>query len=216
MYRKILFISVNFIKDTQIFTKAAILISFSAISVVLQHKYKPFVLAELNTLELYSNLAVFATMFGGALYVQTWNNDAARAFLFFVILMVNTWFAAIWVFSCFEHFFFVHFKCLFKFFPKFTRSFIIMNEALNSTHFNVNVFKYGYNLYTKVKTLSLQYNHNSFESSPSYKEAPPSYKEASPALKSSMTGLKSLKTKIVKIGEQGFSEKVETLKNGKN
>ena len=59
-----------------------------------------------------------------------------------------------------------------------------------------------------MKTLGVQY-HNSIESSPTYKDASPNFK-------SSVAGLKSLKTKIVKIGEQGFSEKIAALKNDKN
>ena len=137
MYRKILFISINFLNDIEILTKAVLLLFFSAISVLLTLFYKPFVFKEINNLELFSNLAVSVTVFSGALYVQEVINDNFRAFLFFGILFVNIWFSIFWVWSCFELFLLRHFNMLFKHFPRFTKKVVALHEAISTTNFNI-------------------------------------------------------------------------------
>ena len=158
MYRKILFISINFLNGMPIFTKAAILLFFSAISVLLTLFYKPFVFKEINNLELFSNLAVSVTVFSGALYVQEVINDNFRAFLFFGILFVNIWFSIFWVWSCFELFLDNHFNMLFKHFPRFTKKVVALHEAISTTNFNI--IKYASKMFSTTRTIVKEYHEN--------------------------------------------------------
>jgi hypothetical protein len=158
MYRKILFISINFLNDIEILTKAVLLLFFSAISVLLTLFYKPFVFQEINNLELYSNIAVCATVFSGALYVQNIINDNFRAFIFFGILFVNIWFSIFWVWSCFELFLDNHFNMLFKHFPRFTKKVVALHEAISTTNFNI--IKYASKMFSTTRTIVKEYHEN--------------------------------------------------------
>ena len=157
MYRKILFISINFLKNMQVFTKAALILFLSAISTILTLFYKPFVFKELNDIEIYSNLSIMITIFSGALYVQNVINDTLRAFLFFWILLVNITFGIYWVSSCFGLFFYNYFGVFLRHFPKFTKSVVAFSEAFSQTKFEFNLLKYASNVLRTTKTLATDY-----------------------------------------------------------
>ena len=141
----------------QVFTKAALILFLSAISTILTLFYKPFVFKELNDIEIYSNLSIMITIFSGALYVQDIINDNLKAFLFFGILFVNLTFGIYWVISCFGLFFYNHFSVFYKFFPKFTKNFVAVNEAFDKTKFELNLFKYTSNLLSSTKIIAKEY-----------------------------------------------------------
>lgn len=154
MYRKILFISLNFFREMEIFTKAAILLLFSAISVILTAFKQPFAMRKLNQLELYSNLAVCVSIYAGALYIQEKVNDTLKIFLFIFIILVNLLFGLMWVVLTFELFFFNHFQCFFKYFPHFSKSFVAFGESFTKTKFEWNLMKYASNLVFTTKNLA--------------------------------------------------------------
>ena len=158
MYRKIIFISINFLKNLPVFSKAALILLLSAISTLLTLFYKPFVYKELNDIELYSNLSIMITIFSGALYVQEVLNDSLRAFLFFWILFVNTSFGIYWVTSCFGLFFYSHFGFIFKHFPNITKNVVAFHEALVQTKFEINIIKYTSTLLLTTKNIANDYH----------------------------------------------------------
>lgn len=155
MYRKILFISVNFFRGMEIFTKAAILLLFSATSVILTAFHQPFAMNKLNQLELYSNLAVCISIYAGALYVQDRVNETIKIFLFLFILFVNLIFGLMWLLLAFELFFFNHFKCFFKYFPKLSKSLVVLGKSFSKTKFEWNLMKYANNLARTIHEYNL-------------------------------------------------------------
>ena len=160
MCRKILFILVNFLKDMQIFTKAALLLFFSFISVLITMLYKPFIMKKLNYLEFFSNLAVCITMYCGALYVQEQINEALKSFLFFMILFVNTIFGFFWVWSVCELTFHSHYIFFYKHFPRFTKYMVAFKMSLIKIGFEWNVIRYSFKLMNTTSVFAKECNLN--------------------------------------------------------
>ena len=106
MGRKLLFIAINFGNFMEQFTKVALLLFFSSVMTVLTLVYQPFLVNELNFLELYSNISVYITIFSGAIYVQGNISESFQAFLFIWILLSGLVFIAYWLFLCSKLFFF--------------------------------------------------------------------------------------------------------------
>ena len=160
MYRKILFISINFLKGMHIFTKAALLLFFSSISVLLTMFYKPFIMKKLNYLEFFSNLAVCITMYCGALYVQEQIHEALKSFLFFMILFVNIMFGFFWIWSVFELTFHSHYTFFYKHFPRFTKYMVAFEMSLIKIGFEWNVIRYSIKLMNSTSVCAKEYNLN--------------------------------------------------------
>ena len=157
MFRKILFISINFFSDMHIFSKAALLLFFSSVSVVLTIFCSPFIANELNFLELYSNLAVSITLFSGALYVQENIDETLKGFLFLMIIFVNIVFGIFWFWSCFCIFFEKHSLFFFKHFPIFYKNMIAFQESVRIIKFEWNFLNYSTKLYISTTNLKNEY-----------------------------------------------------------
>lgn len=125
----------------EMFTKAALLLMFSASSVVLTALHQPFQMKKLNQLELYSNLAVCVSIYAGTLYVQEKVNETIKIILFLFILFVNLIFGFMWLFLAFELFFFNHFKCFFKYFPKISKSLVAFSQILSKKKIGIQFFQ---------------------------------------------------------------------------
>lgn len=136
MYRKILFIGLNFMNFIGIFSKASLLLMFSFFSSLLTIKFQPFITPNLNTLELFSNLSVSITLYAGTLYLQQdWINEPIRAFLFFLILFINLLFNIFWAFSTFQIFFHKYIEIFRRYLPKFTYLTLQLEESLMKSRY---------------------------------------------------------------------------------
>lgn len=136
MYRKILFIGVNFINSIEVFSKASLLLFFSYISGLLTIHFQPFITSNLNSLELFSNLSVTMTLYGGSIYIQQdLTNEFVKVILFFGILFINIFFGLLWTFSTFQIFFHKHVGFFRKYFPKLTKIIIFLEKYLMSSRY---------------------------------------------------------------------------------
>jgi len=130
MLRKILFIAINYIDSIEILTKVVLLLFFSSIFIILTVAFEPFMLGELNLLELYSNISVYINIFSGAFYLQDSISEGFKICLFSWIMITDGIFGFYWAFLCGKLFFFRYFSFFQKYFPKITRK--IMNWKKSS------------------------------------------------------------------------------------
>lgn len=118
MYRKIIFV-IFLIVQIDVIIKVLILLSLSFISLTVVIIYKPFILQELNILELKSNFAALTVLFVGNLYLCD-IYDSLKAICFVVIVIINTWFFLNFLFDLIFLFFQIHFEKINKILPRFT------------------------------------------------------------------------------------------------
>ena len=130
MYRKVVFISVCFFNQLEIFSKTTLLLFFSSISFILTFQYKPFQDLKTNTLEFYSNLAVIITIYMGALYLSE-IGDSLKFFCFLCIFSINGIFFLVWGLLCFEVFYINNLNYIRKRFKKSWRHFLTFMLFLN-------------------------------------------------------------------------------------
>lgn len=98
MYRKILFISLNMMKDLALNTKAIILLFFCLISLLITFFSTPFLTRELNNLEVFSNLSALIIIFSGCLYLNG-DSEFLRTSSYLIIFFVNIAFTLLWASS---------------------------------------------------------------------------------------------------------------------
>lgn len=135
MYRKILFIGVNFI-TIEVFSKATLLLFFSYTSGLLTIYFQPFITSNLNSLELFSNLSVTMTLYGGSIYLQQdLTNEFVKVILFFGILFINIFFGVLWTLSTFQIFFHKHVDFFRKYLPNLTKIIIFLENYLLSSRY---------------------------------------------------------------------------------
>lgn len=95
MYRKILFISINVIKDFPLNTKAILLLFLCLISMLITLTAKPFLTKDLNNLEIFSNLSSLLILYSGCLYLIG-NIDFLKLLSYLTIFFVNIAFTLKW------------------------------------------------------------------------------------------------------------------------
>lgn len=132
MLRKIIFIAINYGSFMEQFTKAALLLFFSSILIVMTLIYQPFLVVELNILELYSNISVYMTIFSGAIYLQDNISDRFKIFLFIWILLFDLVFVTYWFFLCSKLFFFRYVEMFAKFCPWVTTTLLRTKKEKDS------------------------------------------------------------------------------------
>ena len=95
MYRKILFISINVIKDLPLNTKAILLLFLCLMSMLITLSANPFLTRDLNNLEIFSNLSALLIIYSGCLFLIG-NSDFLKLFSYLTIFFVNIAFTLIW------------------------------------------------------------------------------------------------------------------------
>ena len=98
MYRKILFISINVIKDLPLNSKAILLLFLCLMSMLITLSARPFLTEDLNNLEVFSNLAALLIIYSGCLYLIG-NSDFLKIFSYLTIFFVNIAFTVLWAIS---------------------------------------------------------------------------------------------------------------------
>lgn len=118
MYRKIIFI-IFLTVQIQVIIKVLVLLCLSFISLTMVLLYKPFILQDLNILELKSNFAALTVLFVGNLYLCD-VSDNLKAFCFVGIVVINTWFFVNFLLDIIFLFFQINFEKFSKFSPRLT------------------------------------------------------------------------------------------------
>lgn len=121
MYRKIIFI-IFLTVQIPVNIKVLILLSLSFISLSLIITYKPFILQDLNILELKSNFSALTVLFVGNLFICD-ISDYFKAICFVGIVIINTWFFLNFLFDIIFLFFQINFEKFKKISPRFTIAF---------------------------------------------------------------------------------------------
>lgn len=121
MYRKIIFI-VFLIVQLHLMIKIVILLALSFLSLMMILIHKPFVLKELNILELKSNFAALTILFVGYLYLCG-ISDNFKAFCFAAIVLINTWFFWNFLFDIIFLLFQIYYEKFKKLSPRLTNVF---------------------------------------------------------------------------------------------
>ncbi len=154
MYRKIIFISIKLLQDMDIFSKTMILIFFSFFSFLITFYARPFLLRKMNLLEFYSNLSASLTLFLGAIFISD-TNEVIKAISFVNVIVINTFFAYIWVGSMIEILFHTHFHRLETYFPRLAIIILAIKESIENVTFSFNLLKY-------FRKLRINYRKNKF------------------------------------------------------
>lgn len=156
MYRKIIFISINLFTEKSMFSKAVVLLFFSFLSLLLTFRSKPFLLREMNYLELYSNISASLTIFSGALFL-TDINDYLKAFSFTIIILVNGIFALTWLTSMTRLVFHVHHQKLERICPCFLVRMHALRASLVHTKFQRGSFVYLKKVLTNYSEYKMEF-----------------------------------------------------------
>ena len=138
MYRKMIFIFFTIMTSIGNQQKTLVLLFFAAASLFFTMKNRPFVVAEMNSLELQSNFTAIISIFAGSLYILD-INDFLKALAFIVIVTFNTVFAIRWLFSVSEIFLYLYAKRLIKFCPSFFTFIAALNQSHQNTKFTYNI-----------------------------------------------------------------------------
>lgn len=130
MYRKVAFLFVN-IFQFNINIKTALLLLFSFYSVYAMKIYSPFVSKDLNALELTSNVTACIILYSGTLYA----NDIGvywQAFFFINIMISNSLFLILCLFSLIKVFFNTNIIKIQYYFPQLTASYMSILKTIKA------------------------------------------------------------------------------------
>ena len=97
MYRKIITICISMISDTVIFGKGALVLALNSASLLYHSENQPFVDSRLNYLEDLAIKISILTIFGGLFYLQDIIGDLIQALIFILIVVINCFFAIMWI-----------------------------------------------------------------------------------------------------------------------
>ena len=103
MYRKILTICVSMVNDSFLFAKGALILLINSTSLLLQISKMPFTDQTLNLLESSAIKVSLITIFSGLFYIQDSFGDVLKAFIFVIIVIVNTFFLLTWLRLIMKH-----------------------------------------------------------------------------------------------------------------
>lgn len=158
MYRKMVFIFFSIMGSIPNDQKTTLLLLFSGFSLYATLKFRPFVLRELNILELQSNFTATITIFAGALYILD-VGDFVKILVFFLIVVINTIFAVKWFLNVWDIVFFTYETKIFRVCPSLISNLYILRKSIAETQVSYNIPKviFGFfkNLYHNRKNFEL-------------------------------------------------------------
>ena len=154
MFRKMVFILFSLLTNISKEQKTTFLLMFSVFSITATIKCEPYVLRELNLLELHSSLIASITIFAGLLYVLDVGEFLKISF-FVLIVLINTIFAMKWFFYFCDMLFYTYETKIFKVCPCLVRKLYILRQTIADTSASFNlpkvIFKFIKNLYQNQK-----------------------------------------------------------------
>lgn len=124
------------------------MLSFSFVSFLITYYAKPFLIKNMNVLELYSNLSSALTIYAGALYIMD-VGEWLKAICFATVLLINFVFGYFWFSSMINIIFLAHFETLKKLFPKNALKMLALKKAVGKSSFSFNLCGY----YSNIKEL---------------------------------------------------------------
>ena len=138
MYRKIVFIFFSMIPNISNEQKSSVLLLFAVLSFCSTVKYRPFILRELNMLEMQSNLTALITIFAGLIYVLE-GGDFLQICIFLLIFIINTIFAVKWFLSVGDLFLYSYETKIFRMCPCFIKNIYIFRKTIADTTTSLNL-----------------------------------------------------------------------------
>lgn len=121
IYRKILFHALNFLVEIEIMTKAILLQFVSACFVIFTLNFEPFNLKRINFLELLSNIAIWISLFAGAIFAEDNSGVFLRVLVFILIILINLLFIICCTLLYFNSIFNLYYKYFEKYAPNLTK-----------------------------------------------------------------------------------------------
>ena len=168
MYRKIIFIFFTILTTIPNEQKTIILLFVSAGFLHYTLKNRPFVVQEMNMLEIQSNLTAMITIFSGSLYILN-VSDIIKASTFTSIILINTFFAVKWFFSTLDAVLYFYGGKINRFCPCLLNYYAIYKKTNEITKFSWKLHNYIYkfmrNFIYNQRNFALikQYNTNSLK-----------------------------------------------------
>lgn len=133
-------------------SKAISLLFVSFISFIFTEYSRPFLLKEMNILELYSNISASIVLFSGVLYLIG-VNEYYGVFCFIIILITNLTFLLLWFESLMEIIIKIYFENLMRLCPKYLMKLLVLLKAFKFANSSWNLLEYFSNLVKTYKEI---------------------------------------------------------------
>ena len=159
MSKKITFIFFSMIPNISNEQKCYFLLLFSVFSVLATVKFRPYVLRELNILELQSNLTALITIFSGLIFVIQ-GGKFLEICVFLMIVIMNSIFMVKWFLNVCDVIFYTYEKKIYKVCPWLFNNVYLLRQTISDTHASFNlpklIFKFIQN-FSKNKTAKINF-----------------------------------------------------------